>query len=298
MVDNSVEREASTADGPLMGVPKRGGWDASLKLSLERRGERTVIARQSHRGPLRIQRPFYPESNGTCHVYVLHPPGGVVGGDILATEVEGSGPGAGLLTTPGAAKLYRSDERWAEIGQSFDVRDAFCLEWFPQETIAFNGCYGNLRTRAKLSRDASYAAWDIVCLGRPACGERFTRGALRFEHSIERAGKLQWMERAVYRAGDRIFDAPWGLAGHAVLGTFVVAAAFEATEDWVHGVRQVFADLEEDPRISATLVSQVLVVRYLGDHAHEATSLFRRAWAYLRPLYMGQSAVAPRIWQT
>jgi urease accessory protein len=280
------------------------GWRASLSLGFEPRHGRTVLAHQAHFGPLRVQRPFYPEPNGTCHVYVLHPPGGVVGGDELEVSVRGVADGRALLTTPGATKLYRSLGAEAVIRQSFELEGDFCLEWLPQETIAFAGAEARVATCVALSRGASYAGWEVVCLGRPAAGERFERGSLRLEHRIEREGKLQWIERAEYLGGDRVLDAPWGLAGHSVVGTFVIAPGVPPDESWVEAVRALSRS-EAEPDVNppsatnfaVTLVSSVVVLRYLGDHAREAASLFRRAWQVLRPRYASH-AVPPRIWNT
>lgn len=59
------------------------GWRAELALTLAPRHGRTVMTECRHLGPLRIQRPFYPEG-AVPHLYLLHPPGGVVGGDELS----------------------------------------------------------------------------------------------------------------------------------------------------------------------------------------------------------------------
>ena len=40
-----------------------------------------------HEGPFCIQRPFYP-GDGACHVYLLHPPGGLAAGDELDLDVD------------------------------------------------------------------------------------------------------------------------------------------------------------------------------------------------------------------
>ena len=62
------------------------GWQAAMDLHFNGSGARTVITRRRHVGPLRIQKPFYP-GDGACHVYLLHPPGGLVGGDVLDVTV-------------------------------------------------------------------------------------------------------------------------------------------------------------------------------------------------------------------
>ncbi len=84
-------------------------WQAKLRLRFEDDQGVTRLTERSHSGPLRVQKPLYPEGARICHAILIHPPGGVVGGDRLAVEVE-AGPGAhALLTSPGAAKWYRAN---------------------------------------------------------------------------------------------------------------------------------------------------------------------------------------------
>src|SRR5689334_17836187 len=90
----------------------RDGWRASLDLEFARSGVRTVLARRSHVGPLVVQRPFYPEGE-VCHVYLVHPPGGVVGGDTLELRARVRDGAHALVTTPAATKFYRSEGRVA-----------------------------------------------------------------------------------------------------------------------------------------------------------------------------------------
>ncbi|WP_455200705.1 urease accessory protein UreD, partial [Kaarinaea lacus] len=82
-------------------------WKAQLTLGFEKRNHRTVVANRKHVGPLVIQKPFYPEG-APCHIYLLHPPGGLVGGDQLTLNVDLNKESHVLITTPGAAKFYRS----------------------------------------------------------------------------------------------------------------------------------------------------------------------------------------------
>ena len=132
---------------PLLNVPHlsprgaldcahRAGWQARLDLGFEQRAGRTVLAHKRQFGPLTVQRPFYPEG-GPCHLYVLHPPGGVVGGDRLAVSVLVAEGAHALITTPGAAKFYRSAGPRADVVQRLSVDAGGALEWFPQENILF-----------------------------------------------------------------------------------------------------------------------------------------------------------------
>ena len=83
------------------------GWQAGLRLGFRAGPRRTLLADRQRYGPLAVQAAFYPEGV-ICHVYLLHPPGGVVGGDRLDMEVTLGKGASTLLTTPGATKFYRS----------------------------------------------------------------------------------------------------------------------------------------------------------------------------------------------
>src|SRR6476620_11342443 len=114
---------------------ERAGWEAALDLEFAARGARTILARRASIGPLVVQRPFYPEGD-VAHVYLVHPPGGVVGGDQLRLNVLAREGAHALITTPAATKFYRSDGRVAHQRQEI-VADAASIEWLPQETIVF-----------------------------------------------------------------------------------------------------------------------------------------------------------------
>src|SRR6185437_8483992 len=82
---------------------------ASLSLGFIRDGETTRLVDRDHFGPLLVQKPFYPEGRELCQVVVIHPPGGVVGGDQLAIAARIGAAGRAQITTPGAAKWYKAN---------------------------------------------------------------------------------------------------------------------------------------------------------------------------------------------
>ena len=281
------------------------GWRAALTLELERRGAKTVLARARHVGPLRVQRPFYPEASGACHVYVLHPPGGVASGDQLTIEARLEAGAHALITTPGASKLYRSRGLEAQITQRVSVAEAACLEWLPQECIVFDGAEASLTTEIELAPGARYAGWEIVCLGRPASGERFTRGRLQTALRLWRGGRLGYVERGAFAGGDAVLSEAWGLGGAPVFGLFVVADE-RADDDWVERVREAVGPAEGGPAESArrdglfavTRVAGVVLGRYLGHSTLDARARFESMFAALRPLYADSAPITPRIWRT
>jgi urease accessory protein len=272
------------------------GWSASLRLEFAERAQRTTLVRREHRGPLQVQRPFHPETDGTCHAYLLHPPGGVVGGDALEITIDAQ-PGARcLITTPASGKFYRSGGATARQTVTLRVRDGATLEWLPQETLYFDGARVDSSIHIELDADANFIGWDIACLGRPASGERYTRGAIRQRIALRRDGRPLLLEHAAYDANAPVMQAAWGLAGQCVTGTLVCTTRDDAPA--LEPLREQCVPLAHDGAFAASQLRSVLVCRYLGPHTHEARACLERAWEMLRPTTLGKPACAPRIWST
>jgi urease accessory protein len=273
------------------------GWEASLRLSFVRDGARSTLHERVHSGPLRVQRPFYPEGSGVCHVYLLHPPGGLVGGDRLAIDVSVEAGAHALLTTPAAGKVYRSAGERASQRQVLRVAAGACLEWLPQETIVYDAARAELSTRVELTGDARFIGWEILCMGRPASHERFTRGELRQSIEIVRDEHLRYLERGAYEGGSEVLDAAWGLGGRPIVGTFMCAAL--GASACVAAARAIAAQSTWSPALAAVSGwDDLLVARYLGPSAEQARALFSALWRVVRPALMDCRVSEPRIWQT
>lgn len=267
-------------------------WLAQLELVYAKRHDRTVIAQRRHLGPLTVQRPFYPEG-GVCHSYVLHPPGGVVGGDRLELTIRVETDAHALVTTPASAKFYRSSGATARQQQQFDLADGAILEYLPQDTILFDACRLDTVTRIQLGERARYAGWEILCQGRPASGENYVRGECRQAYEIYRHGRPLLIERTRLHGNSELQSAKWGLAGYPVLGTMLVTGA---NPDLLAAARTI--DVDAGTMFSATLIQDVLVCRYLGWQGIEARECFGRVWHSVRPDWCGRVASRPRIWDT
>lgn len=268
-------------------------WRAELRLRFERTGARTVLAERVHAGPLRVQKSLYAEGNGVCQSIIVHPPGGIVGGDALVVDAS-AGPGAhAQLTTPGAAKWYRSAGAVATQHVVLCAAQAAIVEWLPRETIVYDGAVAELDSRIELVRDAVFIGWDIVCLGRTASGERFRQGSLRQHLSIARDGAAVYVERARIDGGGRLLSSTVGLNDAPVFGTFI-AAAPQVSDTLLDACRKVVANGEG----AVTRLPGVLLARYRGVSAESAHAYFGRLWRHARPPLTGREAVPPRIWNT
>jgi len=265
------------------------GWQARLELGFAPRGPRTALVHRQQRGPLAVQRPFYPEGDA-CHVYVLHPPGGVVGGDTLHIQVDLAAGAHALLTTPGATKFYASAGETARQVQSLHVADGATLEWLPQENIFFPGALASLQTRVELEGGARFIGWETQCLGRPVVDERFEQGLGDFRLHIQRNGDPLLLDRLTVIA-DRLQGAAT-LRGQPVTATLLATPAADGA---LAAVRALLQDVSE---VGCTLMDGLLVVRYLGASTEQARTLFTAVWSALRPSVLGRAPCPPRIWFT
>ena len=269
-------------------------WRAELALAFERRGTRTVLASRRHEGPLVVQKPLYPEGGDICHAIIVHPPAGIAGGDELHLAASLGTHACALLTTPGAAKWYRSAGPWATSSLAFEVADGAALEWLPQETLVFDAARASMTTRVALTGSARYIGWEIVCLGRTGSGERFDRGAAVMSIEITRDGQPLFVERTHVDGGGVLLDSPAGLAGSPVFGTLVAAApSFDPA--LMRACRAVDAPRGEG---AVTQLPGLIVARYLGPGGEAARRWFAALWVMLRPSILQRAAVEPRIWRT
>lgn len=266
-------------------------WHAELELAYARFGETTRPVLRRHLGPLRVQKHLYAEGPQVCQHIIVHPPGGIAGGDRLDIRAHVAEGAWAQLTSPGAAKWYRAA---SPAFQQLDlmVEAGATLEWLPQETIVYSAAQAELSTRIELQGDARLLYWDVVALGRPAADERFNLGHFQSHLDIRRDGQLLWHERQRIVGDDGLLDSPIGLDGHAVFGTLLLTGEIspdllEQCRALPHGIR---GDLTQLPGL--------LVARCLASEALHARAWLIELWRLLRPAVLGREAVSPRIWST
>jgi len=277
----------------------QSGWLANLDLKLDNVDGVTRITRRRHVGPLLVQRAFYPEAvsiaaplGAPCHVYLVHPPGGVASGDDLRLDVEVTVGAHALLTTPAAGKFYRRGSAGASrLVQSLSV-DRAALEWLPQENIFYPNA-AELSTLVHVTGGSRFIGWEIACFGLPASGGTLESGSIRQNFELWLDGRPLFLDRVTIQAAS--LSARWGLAGHSTLGTWV---GFPADLKDLKAARAIIDTTCGDSTAACTLVDGALVCRGLGDRADRLKQVFVELWKGLRPSLIGREAVPPRVWAT
>lgn len=266
-------------------------WHAQLELGYARDGATTRPVQRRHQGPLRVQKHLHAEGPEVCQHIIVHPPGGIAGGDRLDISAHVGERAWVQLTSPGAAKWYRAaGPAFQEVALS--VEAGATLEWLPQETIVFSGAQAEISTCIELADDARLCYWDMVAFGRPAAGERFAEGHFQAQLDIRRNGTLLWHERQRIEGNDGLLDSPIGLAGQPVFATLIATGEIDA------GLLERCRERPCAGRGDLTQLPGLLVARCLASEALHARAWLIDLWRLLRPALLGREAKPPRIWST
>lgn len=268
-------------------------WPAELALAYARAGARTVPTQRQHHGPLRVQKHFYPEGTGCCQHVIVHPPGGIAGGDQLQIRLALDAYSQVQITSPGAAKWYHGRGRSASQTLHAELGPGAELEWLPQETIVFDGAQTEINNSFDLAEHARLIVSDVVCLGRPAAAAAFTQGHWRQHSRIRRQGRLLWQEQIFLPGGSAWLQQPLGLGGHTVVGQLLWVGPALSPE--------LMAQARSWPSPGWTGLSQLPeygMARICCDQAETAHTWLRQLWQLIRPTVLGRPALPPRIWTT
>ncbi len=276
-------------------------WHAELQLQYHNDAsttpQRTWVT-HTHTGPLRVLQSLYPEGEAVCHNVLVHPPGGLVGGDTLDIQVSAGGRAHGLITTPGATRFYRSNGELALQRTRITLQDQARLEWLPLEALCYSGCHAENQLLLDLAPGAECLGWDITALGLPLAHQPFTQGSLR--QRIELQGV--WLEQGQIDASDhRLMDGPLGLAGHRCMATLFFAAGSKLDRPRREAALDTARALIEAHSLQATAGvtcpnDQIVVLRVLAPVVEPGLDLLKLVWAAWRQSLWKIEGTLPRIW--
>jgi urease accessory protein len=280
-------------------------WHAKLQLHYQHNdqsdGAGRTTAYHLHDGPLRILQSLYPEGGGICHNVLVHPPGGLVGGDTLSIDVQVASGAHGLVTTPGATRFYRSEGALALQTTTLKLAADARLEWLPLEALCYSGCKAENKLVMALEAGSELIGWDVTALGLPNANLPFARGEFLQHIELEH----QWLERGRIAADDALLmNGPLGLTGHRCLASIFFVAGSPLTRSRKEKALEAARDAASSHTLAGTVGvtspnPQVIVARVLSPVVEPAMALLRQIRdAWRRELWDLQSDHAPRIWNT
>ena len=253
-----------------------------------------------HDGPLRVLKSLFPEGPAVCHTVVVHPPGGIVGGDTLSVDLALAEGAHALVTTPGATRFYRSGGERAAQAIAARVATGARLEWLPLETLVHSGAHADNHMRFELAPGAEMFGWDCVALGLPAADAPFVAGDYRHDIAVG----PRWLERGRTSASDvALLDGPCGWAGHRALGTLWFAAGTPLDDARRDALLDAAREIAGGHALAATAGAtapqpDVVTLRVLAPRVEPVFELMTSVWRAWRALAWAREACAPRVWRT
>jgi urease accessory protein len=309
IVNNKVSTNQSFSQQGI----KKSTWKANLSLTFIEKNGSTVLAKAVRKGPLSVQKAFYPEHKSCAHIYLLHPPAGIVSGDELHISIDVDAKAHALVTTPGANRFYRARED-SNIGDPKQYQhtqvmlgDLSTCENFPLETIVYPGADATNQLDIRLQASSCFIGWDITCLGLPSSQQPFAHGQFTQLNRVFMEDKLVFHDRIHICGSAPVMQHIAGLNGCSVFATMIAYAPINRVNeneqrDLIERLRTNLTQQETmtdaSQKVSITQIRQLLVVRYLGNHAEECKALFILLWQVMRPHYIGKPGIVPRIWHT
>ncbi|MCS7172504.1 MAG: urease accessory protein UreD [Armatimonadetes bacterium] len=160
------------------------GVDGRLRVSLIRRGRRTVIADLEGSGPLRVVRPF-PLEEDRILLQLLTVGPGLLAGDRYRVEIRVGEGAKAVVVHPSAAKVHRmAPGRRATQHVRIAVEEAGELEYYPGLGIPYPEAELHQCTEVFLSPGSRFGWFEIWTTGRSAKGEHLEFRTLRVETGI------------------------------------------------------------------------------------------------------------------
>ena len=276
-------------------------WFAKLELGFIGEHSRTVLAHRKHLGPVRVQKMLWPEKTGVCHAIIVHPPAGIAGGDHLTFSLYAEKQAHALVTTPGAGKWYKTNQKQAFQHIHITVKDDSIFEWLPQETMLFNGANANSETIVHLDEQASFIGWDMLVIGRQARDEVFSEGMYQNKFQLFQNNKLLVTDFLRFEGNDRWLTSCLGMNSCAVMASFwaVPPEKFRSKlflDQHIDQIRELI--MRMNVNVTLTLLDSVVTARYLGNDVRNCHDAFAAIRAKLRKYWFDLEEEFPRIWRT
>lgn len=268
-------------------------WLGKLDLKFSLKNGRSVLTKNSHCGPFFVQKSFYSHDDDiTPNIYLLHPPGGLVGGDHLILSVHLDPSSRALITTPSSTKFYRTNGKYALQENVFLLSNYSVLEWIPQSIIFFAKTKAKMSTIFKLSKGARMVSFEMLCLGNINVSPSMYPEEIDVFSNISLPCSVGLRDRLKINALNCL---------NKLSGFQIVASLFAVPADEIllKQVRELIKKSINNVQIgSATLLDELLVVRLLGNDNQRLKALLNYIWSVIRPKIIGKKVIIPRIWFT
>ena len=226
--------------------------------------------------------------------------GGILGGDHFKVGVRAGDLTEVLVVGQAAEKVYRTPGPDSAIDNNLEIGVDAWLEWLPQETIMFDRARLRRRTTVCMHHNARFLGGEILVFGRAARGEHITDGLIHDGWEIRGAdGTLVWKD-AFHMEGDLSAQLAETVSFDQARAYGTIVFAHAAAEKLLPALREIAgAHISTSLKIGASLVRNILLVRFLGRDTLGLRTAYADVWRHLVCAKSGCGHARekmPRLW--
>ncbi len=180
------------------------GRRACLELVFGEQHGRTILEHARVESPLKITRPYHPDSSGVAQLLLMSPAPGIFGGDDWTLRIRVNSGAAVQIAAQGALRVHPdSQNQVARLHLELQVADGADLHWEMEPTIPFQKSRLYQSVRIHLAPKARLFYWEAFCSGRVQHGESWQFKELRQDLQGWRGDELLVAERYALRPQGR-----------------------------------------------------------------------------------------------
>jgi urease accessory protein len=297
----ATAREAFRETAPNISEHSRARALLRLNFSRDSVSRNTFLADSFQEAPLKVVRAFTLE-DGTALTHLHNVSGGLLGGDMLAMQVNLANGAKVQLTTTGATRIYHNREGFSAATQCNEicVGEDGLLEYVPDATIPFAGARYLQRTSIELAAGAGMFWWEIVAPGREARGELFEYEEFAVRTRVSALGRRIAAENLCLRPRKDNVSSLARLGQYRYAATFYICrvgletAAWRGAEDQLRELTTSMTRRSEILWGVSSLVAHGLVVRCLARNGREVLPGLQAIWRSAKRHLYDREAIPPR----
>lgn len=264
-------------------------WHAVLKLKFKNIQKKTILFSKKSLGPLIVQHPFYPEKK-VCHTYIIHPPGGIVSGDILNIIVKLKKNTNTLFTNPSATKFYCSNRlQKSKVKINFYIEDNASLEWLPQNSIFFPNSYVDIENNFFIKNTSKIIIWETLCINDMLNNYKKLQKSFITNRTKIWINNFLFLNEKINIIEEKLYN----FLDYSIITTLF---GFPVNKNVVKLLYKFVKN--KKLMIGITLIKNLLIIKILEKNNITNQNIIQKIWKILRPEIIGEKICIPRIWFT
>lgn len=261
-----------------------------VRITLERKADKTVIKDCYVEGACKITRSVYLDESGQACLYLMNPGGGYLAGDTYKQELCLKKGAHAIVTTQSSTKIYKSEGLPAVMDTEIDLGADSLIAYIPDPTIAYQNARYRQNTVVRMEAGATLIYADMFTPGWAADGTLFCYDWIRSRMEVYRQNQRILLDH-LKLVPDEAFAKMGYMEGFTHLGSLIVISD-RVTPAFVEEVQDVLGDWADTVRAGISrLAVPGFAVRLLATSTQALEKAIGLIHSRMRSAWFGWEAV-------